>query len=106
MYAIFETGGKQYGVTPGQIIDVDLLDVPKSDKVELDRVLLVADGDKVTTGTPVVAGAKVVATSLGDLRDKKIIVFKFKSKNRYSKKNGHRQSHTRIVIDKIVGPES
>ncbi len=93
-------------MTPGQVVDVDLLGVAKSGTVELDKVLLIADGDKVTTGKPVVEGAKVVATSMGDIRDRKIWVFKFESKNRYSKKNGHRQSHTRLVIDKIVGPES
>lgn len=69
-------------------------------------MLLVADGDKVTTGMPVVEGAKVVATSLGEHKDKKVVVFKFKSKTRYDRKNGHRQLKTRLVIDKIVGPES
>jgi large subunit ribosomal protein L21 len=71
--------------------------------VELDRVLLVADGDKVTVGMPTVEGAKVVATSQGEGKGKKIIVFKYKSKVRYSRKKGHRQFYTRLTIDKVVG---
>ena len=103
IYAIIETGGKQYKVTPGQTIDVERLDVAEGDAVELDRVLLVADGDKVTVGMPTVEGAKVVATSQGEGKGKKIIVFKYKPKVRYSKKQGHRQFYTRLTIDKIVG---
>jgi len=103
IYAIIETGGKQYKVTPGQTIDVERLDVAEGGTVELDRVLLVADGDKVTVGTPTVEGAKVTATSQGEGKGKKIIVFKYKPKVRYSKKQGHRQLYTRLTIDKIVG---
>ena len=72
--------------------------------VELDKVLLIADGDRVTVGTPVVDGAKVVATSQGDGRGKKVIVFKYKPKTRYHKKTGHRQHYTRLTIDKIEEP--
>ena len=74
--------------------------------VELDKVLLIADGDQVTAGTPVVDGAKVVATSQGDGKGKKIIVFKYKPKVRYRKKTGHRQLYTRLVIENIIGPET
>ena len=74
--------------------------------VELDQVLLIADGDKVSVGTPTVDGARVVATSQGEGKGKKIIVFKYKPKVRYHKKTGHRQLYTRLVIDKIVGPEA
>ncbi len=74
--------------------------------IELDRVLLIADGDRVNVGTPTVDGAKVVATSQGEGRTKKIIVFKYKPKVRYRKKTGHRQFYTRLVIDKIVEPGS
>ena len=102
IYAIIETGGKQYKVNPGQTIDVERLAVAEGDTVELDRVLLIADGDRVVVGTPTVDGAKVVATSKGEGRAKKIIVFKYKPKVRYRKKTGHRQSYTRLVIDKIV----
>jgi len=106
IYAIIETGGKQYKVIPGQTIDVERLDVAEGNTVELDRVLLIADDDKVTVGTPTVDGAKVIATSLGEGKGKKIIVFKYKPKVRYRKKTGHRQLYTRLTIDKIVEPES
>jgi len=104
IYAIIETGGKQYRVNPGQTIDVERLDVAEGDTVELDRVLLIADGDRVVVGTPTVEGAKVVATSQGEGKGEKVIVFKYKPKVRYRKKTGHRQRYTRLVIDKIVEP--
>jgi len=66
--------------------------------------LLIGDGDKVTVGTPTVAGAKIMATLQGEGKDKKIIVFKYKPKTRYRKKTGHRQLHTRLAIDQILGP--
>ena len=91
-------------MTPGQLIDVERLDVAENNTIELEKVLLIADGDKVTVGTPAVEGAKVVATSQGDGRDKKIIVFKYKPKVRYRKKTGHRQPYTRLLIDEIVKP--
>jgi large subunit ribosomal protein L21 len=74
--------------------------------VELDRVLLIADGDKVTVGTPTIDRAKVIATSGGEGRGRKIIVFKYKPKRRYRKKTGHRQSYTRLTIDQVIGPEA
>jgi len=104
IYAIIETGGKQYKVTPGQTIDVERLDAAEGSTVELDRVLLIADGDKVKVGTPTVEGAKVIATSQGEGRTKKVIVFKYKPKVRYRKKTGHRQFYTRLVIDRVVEP--
>ncbi len=70
--------------------------------VELDRVYLIADGDKVTVGKPTIAGAKVLASVVGDGRKKKVIVFKYKSKVRYRRKKGHRQSYTRLAINEIV----
>ena len=104
IYAVIETGGKQYRVTPGQVIDVERLDVAEGSTVELDKVMLIADGDRVTVGTPTIDGAKVVATSQGEGKGKKIIVFKYKPKVRYRKKTGHRQLYTRLVVDKIVEP--
>jgi len=103
--SIIETGGKQYKVSPCQTIDVERLDVAEGNTVELDRVLLIADDDKITVGTPIVDGAKVIATSQGEGKGKKIIVFKYKPKVRYRKKTGHRQLYTRLTIDKIVEPE-
>jgi large subunit ribosomal protein L21 len=104
IYAIIETGGKQYKVNPGQTIDVERLDVAEGNTVELDRVLLIADGERVIVGTPTVDGARVVATAQGEGKGKKIIVFRYKAKVRSRKKTGHRQSYTRLVIDKIVEP--
>ena len=78
----------------------------EGDTVELDKVLLIGDDDKVTVGTPTVDGAKVVATSQGGGRTKKIIVFKYKPKVRYRKKTGHRQLYTRLAIDKIIEPKA
>ncbi len=78
----------------------------EGETVNLDKVLLIADGNKVTTGAPIVEGAKVVATSQGEGKGEKIIVFKYKPKVRYRKKTGHRQFYTRLLIDKIVGPET
>jgi large subunit ribosomal protein L21 len=78
--------------------------VDDGDTVDVNRVLLVADGDKVSLGTPIVDQAKVVATSQGEGKGKKIIVLKYKPKVRYRKKTGHRQLYTRLTIDKIVEP--
>ena len=74
--------------------------------IELDRVLLIANGDKVTVGTPTIDRAKVIATSQGEGKAKKIIVFKYKSKVRYRKKTGHRQLYTRLSIDEIIKSEA
>ncbi len=104
IYAIIETGGKQYKVSPGQVIDVERLNVTEGSSVDLDRVLLIADGDKVTVGSPVVEGARVVATAKGEGKSPKTIIFKYKAKKRYYKKAGHRQAYTTLAIDKIVGP--
>lgn len=101
IYAVVETGGKQYKVSPGQTIDVDRLAV-EGDSIELDRVYLVAEGDKVTLGRPTIAGAKVIADVVGEGKKDKVIVFKFKPKVRYRRKKGHRQPYTRLAIKEIV----
>ncbi|MDP2931340.1 MAG: 50S ribosomal protein L21 [Chloroflexota bacterium] len=99
-----ETGGKQYRVTPGQTVDVERLAVASGSPVELDKVLLIADGDKLQVGTPNIEGARVVATAQGEGKGEKIIVFRFKSKAHYRKKTGHRQTYTRLLIDRILEP--
>ncbi len=81
---------------------MDRLGVADGEKVELDRVLLINDGKKTTVGTPVVKGAKVVATAMGEEKGDKIIVFKYKPKVRYHHKTGHRQKYTRLSIEKIT----
>ena len=106
IYAIIETGGKQYRVSPGQLIEVDFLDAIDGTSVEIDRVLVLGDGDKITSGQPLVEGAKVIATSRGSVRGPKVTSFKYKSKTRYHKKIGHRQAYTKLSIDSIVTPQS
>ena len=102
MYAVVETGGKQYRVTVGQTIEVEKLPFAVGEKVELDRVLLVANGDEVKVGQPTIKGAKILATVVEHGKGKKIIIFKYKPKERYRRKKGHRQAYTRLRIEKIV----
>lgn len=83
---------------------MELLDVIDGSTIELDRVLMVADDDRITVGTPTVEGARVLATSQGDGKGKKTIVLKYKPKVRYRKKTGHRQPYTRLMIDRIIAP--
>ena len=106
IYAVIESGGKQYRVTPGQTLDVERLGVAEGDTVELDRVLLIADGANVMVGEPTIPGATVSATAKGEGKGDKIVVFKYKPKVRYHKKTGHRQLYTRLSIDKINRPGS
>ncbi len=101
-YAIIETGGKQYRVQPGKSISVEKIVGEAGSTVELDRVLLVSQDDKVSVGTPTVEGAKVVAEVAEQGRGKKIIVLKYKAKTRYRVKTGHRQSLTKLAIKEIV----
>ena len=101
IYAIVETGGKQYRVTEGQTLDVELLGVPDGDTVELDKVLLVEQESGITIGSPYIEGAKVVADVAGQVAGKKLIVFKYKPKVRYRRKTGHRQHYTRLQIKSI-----
>ena len=105
MYAILETGGKQYKVRPGDTIQVEKLAGELGDTVELGRVLMVGDEETVSVGSPAVEGASVMAEVVGQGRGPKIIVFKYKSKVRYRRKTGHRQSLTRLRIGDIVGAE-
>lgn len=101
MIAVIETGGKQYRVAPGDVIDVEKLAVEEGAEVVLDRVLLVSNDDGVKVGTPHVEGAKVVAKVAGHGKGKKILVFKFKPKKRYRRRMGHRQPYTRLRIESI-----
>jgi large subunit ribosomal protein L21 len=104
IYAIIETGGKQYRITQGQTVDVDNLNVIDGDTIEFDKVLVIGDEKNATIGAPNIEGAKVTATSKGTVRGDKIIVYKFKSKVRFRKKTGHHQLFTRLAIDKIEAP--
>jgi large subunit ribosomal protein L21 len=106
IYAIVETGGKQYRVSPGETIDVDNLNTIDGQTIDLDRVLLINDNGKTTIGKPVIEGAKVNATSHGTVRGAKVIVYKFKAKVRYRRKVGHHQLFTRLTIDSIAASGS
>ena len=102
MYAIIRTGGKQYQVEAGDTLRVEKLDGEVGDTVEVSDVLLVADGDNITVGQPVVENAKVVAKIAEQGRDKKVIVFKKKRRKGYSVKRGHRQPFTALTIEEIT----
>lgn len=100
-YAIVEDGGKQYKAVEGATIDVDRFVADEGDQLDMERVLLVVDGDDVKVGTPLVAGAKVQATVVSQVKGPKVVVFKYRPKQRYRVKKGHRQQYTRIMIDSI-----
>ena len=101
MYAVIETGGKQYRVSPGQTVEVELLPAEPGATVTLERVLLVSDESDTTVGQPIVPGGAVVATVIGEGRGKKVIVFKYKSKKRYRRTTGHRQDYTYLTVTDI-----
>ena len=101
-YAIVQTGGRQYKVSSGDNIDVARIRAAEGSAVELDQVMLVADGDSVKVGTPTVDGAKVITEVLGEGKGKKVIVFKYKPKVRYRRMKGHRQFYTTLSIKEIV----
>jgi len=102
MYAVIRSGGKQYTVREGDTLDVELLEGEPGASIDLDQVLMVGEGAEVTIGRPLVPGARVVADVVEHGRGKKIIVFKYKSKTRYRRKQGHRQGYTRLAIRQIV----
>lgn len=103
MYAIIESGNKQYKVAEGDVITVEKLAVEEGSQYSFDNVLAVCDGDNMTFGTPVVNGASVTASVIGNGKAKKVIVYKYKSKKGFHKKNGHRQPFTKLKIEKING---
>ena len=100
MYAIIKTGGKQYKVEPDRFVDVEKLDAEVGAEVTFDA-LMVVDGEVTTIGTPVVDGVKVVGKVLAQDKAKKVVVYKYKPKKDYRKKQGHRHSYTRVMITSI-----
>lgn len=101
MYAVLVTGGKQYKVQEGDVIYVEKLEAEVDSNVELDNVLAVGKEEGLVVGKPVVEGAKVTAKVLAQGKNKKVIVFKYKRKKDYRRKQGHRQPYTKLVIEKI-----
>jgi large subunit ribosomal protein L21 len=102
MYAVIESGGKQYRVSENDFIHVDLLPQPVGDQVELDRVLLISGDSGTTVGRPVIEGAKVVARVVAMDQGEKILVWKYRAKQRYRRRQGHRETYTRLRVEKIV----
>ena len=102
-YAIVESGGKQYKAVEGEPIEVDRLPVNAGDKIGLERVLMVVDGEDITVGTPTVDGVQVSTTATEHFKGRKIIVFKYSPRKRMRVKRGHRQQYTRLMVDTISG---
>lgn len=101
-FAVIQTGGKQYVVSVGDVLDVELLhDSKEGDTIEFDKVLMSDDGSATTIGTPYIAGAKVIAKHLGEEKGKKISIIRFKAKSNRSRKVGHRQKYARVQIEAI-----
>ena len=101
VYAVIKTGGKQYRVQQGDVIFVEKLNAQADEAVTFDEVLLVGDADQSKVGTPVVAGAKVQGKVLAQVKSRKIVVYKYKSKKNERKKQGHRQPYTKVEITAI-----
>lgn len=102
MQAVIETGGKQYLVSPKDKVTIEKIPGNAGESVTFDKVLLVADGDKVTVGKPIVSGSKVTAKVLTQGKADKIVVFKYRAKSRYRRKQGHRQQQTVVQIESIT----
>ena len=100
-YAIIKTGGKQYRVKQGDVLDVEKLSLEIGSITEFDQVLAVSENGQVNFGSPILAGAKVTAEVQSHYKDRKVIVFKYKPKTRYRRKLGHRQNYTRLLIQGI-----
>ena len=103
MYAVIQTGGKQYRVSEGDILNVEKLAVEAGENVVFDKVLTVVNDGDVMIGKPVVEGAKVTAKVLAQGKEKKVLVFKYKAKSNYRRRQGHRQPFTKVTIEKIEG---
>jgi len=101
-YAIVEDGGKQYKAVEGSTIEVDHYPSEEAEQIDLDKVLLIADGESVSVGTPYIKGAKVQATVLSQVKGPKVVVFKYLPKKRHRVKKGHRQQYTRLRVDSIL----
>ncbi len=102
MYAIIETGGKQYKVSKGDVIKIEKVPADNGSDYEFDKVLLVNNEGEIVSGTPYIDSAKVIGEVLETAKDKKIIVFKFKRRKNYKRKKGHRQLYTKLQIKDIV----
>jgi large subunit ribosomal protein L21 len=101
MYAVIKSGGKQYKVAAGEKLKIEQITTQVGEKITLDQVLMVSQGDKVSVGAPLVNGAVVSATVLGHGRADKVKIFKMRRRKHYQKRQGHRQNFTEVMIDEI-----
>ena len=101
MIAIVETGGKQYKVEEGKYVDIELLEAQEGESVNLDKVVMIIDGEKSKIGQPYVDGATIKGKILKNDKDKKVIVYKMHRKKGYRRKNGHRQQFSRLMVESI-----
>jgi large subunit ribosomal protein L21 len=101
MFAVFSSGGKQHGVTEGEVIKLERLVAEPGDEVVFDKVLVVADGDLVTVGKPYVTGGRITAEVIGHDRHKKVRIIKFRRRQNYMRRQGHRQWYTQLRITAI-----
>lgn len=99
--AIVQLNKKQYEMEAGRYLLVDLLDAPVDQQITIDTVQLILDGEKTVVGQPFVSGASVTAKVLGHMKDKKVLVFKYRPKKGYRRKNGHRQQYTKLLVESI-----
>jgi large subunit ribosomal protein L21 len=100
-YAIVEDGGKQYRAVIGESIEVDRYPLELGEEIDMDHVLLIADGENIKVGTPFIEGAKIEATVVAHVKGPKVVVFRYKAKERIRSKTGHRQQYTKVRIDAI-----
>ncbi len=103
MFAVIRSGSKQYKVSEGEILDVELFETEEGKEAILNDVLMIGNGDVVTVGQPVIAGASVTAEIIGEVKGDKVIAFKYKRRKGYHRTVGHRQKRLRLKINKIVG---
>ena len=101
MYAVIQTGGKQYKVAPGDVVKVEKLEAKKGDTVEIKDVFMIADGENVSVGKPTLSSAMVTAEVMGDVKGEKILIFKHRRRKAYRKTNGHRQNYTTLKVKDI-----
>jgi large subunit ribosomal protein L21 len=102
MYAVISTGGKQYKVSPGDVVRVESLDAKTGDTIELKDVHMIADGDKISVGKPTISSAKVTAEVVEEGRGEKLLIFKHRRRKAFRKTNGHRQNYTAIKVKEIT----
>lgn len=102
MYAVIKTGGKQYKVSPGDVVRVESLEAKKGDTVEITDIYMIADGDKMSVGKPMLASSKVTAEVVDEDRGEKLLIFKHRRRKGFRKTNGHRQNYTAIKVKEII----